>query len=123
MFMHASIFVMLGFLFWHNIPVIELNRGSRMLATQWSTRYGDLPLSIGCVLIGLYQVRLVLRSPRSTALREGSRNDAAAMLVVLLVFTLLGMEIAWAIASPASPTSRCRSSPTRRLRLRSSRSR
>jgi TRAP-type C4-dicarboxylate transport system permease small subunit len=62
MFMHASIFVMLGFLFWHNIPVIELNRGSRMLATQWSDAIRYVPLSVGCVLIGLYQVRLVLRS-------------------------------------------------------------
>ena len=62
MFMHASIFVMLGFLVWHNVPVIELNRGTRMLATQWSDALRYWPLSIGCVLIGLYQVRLVLRS-------------------------------------------------------------
>ena len=62
MFMHASIFVMLGFLFWHNVPVIELNRGSRMLATQWSDAVRYWPLSLGCVLIGFYQLRLVLRS-------------------------------------------------------------
>ena len=34
MFMHASIFVMLGFLLWYNIPVIELGRQTKMLATQ-----------------------------------------------------------------------------------------
>lgn len=62
MFMHASIFVMLGFLVWHNAPVIELNRGSRMLATQWPDAVRFWPLSIGCVLIGFYQLRLVLRS-------------------------------------------------------------
>jgi TRAP-type C4-dicarboxylate transport system permease small subunit len=62
MLMHGSIFVMLAFLFWHNIPVIELNRGSRMLATQWSDAVRYWPLSIGCVLIGLYQLRLVVRS-------------------------------------------------------------
>jgi TRAP-type C4-dicarboxylate transport system permease small subunit len=62
MFMHAAIFVMLAFLFWHNLPVIELNRGSRMLATQWSDAVRYWPLSVGCVLIGLYQLRLVLRS-------------------------------------------------------------
>ena len=62
MFMHASIFVMLAFLFWHNLPVIELNRGSRMLATQWSDALRYWPLSVGCVLIGLYQLRLVMRS-------------------------------------------------------------
>jgi TRAP-type C4-dicarboxylate transport system permease small subunit len=64
MFMHASIFVMLAWLFWHNIPVIELNRGSRMLATQWSDALRYWPLSVGCVLIGFYQLRLVLRSWR-----------------------------------------------------------
>ena len=62
MFMHGAIFVMLAFLFWHNLPVIELNSGSRMLATQWSDAVRYWPLSVGCVLIGLYQVRLVIRS-------------------------------------------------------------
>ena len=62
LFMHAAIFVMLAFLLWHNIPVIELNRGSRMLATQWSDAVRFWPLSVGCVLIGLYQIRLALKS-------------------------------------------------------------
>ena len=62
MFMHASIFVMLAFLLWHNIPVIELGRQTRMLATQWPDAVRFWPLSVGCVLIGLYQVRLVLKS-------------------------------------------------------------
>ncbi len=62
MFMHASIFVMLAFLVWHNIPVIELNRQSRMLAMQWPDAVRYWPLSVGCVLIGLYQLRLVLRT-------------------------------------------------------------
>lgn len=64
MLMHLSIFVMLAFLFLHNLPVIELNRGSRMLATQWPDAVRYWPLSVGCVLIGLYQLRLVLRSWR-----------------------------------------------------------
>ena len=34
MFMHVSIFVMLAFLLWYNVPVIELGRQTRMLATQ-----------------------------------------------------------------------------------------
>jgi TRAP-type C4-dicarboxylate transport system permease small subunit len=62
MFMHASIFVMLAFLVWHNIPVIELGRQTRMLATQWPEAIRFWPLSIGCALIGLYQIRLVLRT-------------------------------------------------------------
>lgn len=62
LFMHAAIFVMLAFLLWYNMPVIELGRQTKMLATQWSDSVRFWPLSVGCVLIGLYQVRLVLRS-------------------------------------------------------------
>ena len=62
LFMHAAIFVMLAFLLWHNVPVIELGRQTRMLATQWPDSVRFWPLSVGCVLIGLYQVRLVLKS-------------------------------------------------------------
>jgi TRAP-type C4-dicarboxylate transport system permease small subunit len=64
MFMHASIFVMLAFLLWYNIPVIELGRQTKMLATQWPDSIRFWPLSVGCVLIGLYQVRLVLKTLR-----------------------------------------------------------
>ena len=60
--MHASIFVMLAFLLWYNIPVIELNSNTRMLATQWSDALRYWPLSVGCVLMGLYQLRLVART-------------------------------------------------------------
>jgi TRAP-type C4-dicarboxylate transport system permease small subunit len=60
--MHLSILTMLAFLLWYNAPVIELNRGSRMLATQWPDAVRYWPLSVGCVLIGLYQLRLILRS-------------------------------------------------------------
>jgi TRAP-type C4-dicarboxylate transport system permease small subunit len=62
LFMHACIFVMLAFLLWHNVPVIELGRQTRMLATQWSDAVRFWPLSVGCVLIGLYQIRLVIRT-------------------------------------------------------------
>jgi TRAP-type C4-dicarboxylate transport system permease small subunit len=64
MFMHVSIFVMLAFLLWYNVPVIQLGGQTRMLATQWSDSVRFWPLSVGCVLIGLYQVRLVLLSLR-----------------------------------------------------------
>jgi TRAP-type C4-dicarboxylate transport system permease small subunit len=33
-----------------------------MLATQWSDALRYWPLSIGCVLMGLYQLRLVART-------------------------------------------------------------
>ena len=62
MFMHLSIFVMLAFLLWYNMPVIELGRQTKMLATQWSDAVRFWPLSVGCVLIGLYQIRLVIRT-------------------------------------------------------------
>jgi TRAP-type transport system small permease protein len=62
MFMHGSIFVMLAFLLWHNMPVIELGRQTKMLATQWSDAVRFWPLSVGCALIALYQIRLVIRT-------------------------------------------------------------
>ena len=62
MLMHISIFVMLAFLLWYNVPVIQLGGQTKMLATQWSDAIRFYPLSVGCVLIGLYQIRLVLES-------------------------------------------------------------
>jgi len=62
MLMHLSIFVMLAFLLWYHVRAIELGRQTRMLATQWSDAIRFWPLSVGCVLIGLYQIRLVLKS-------------------------------------------------------------
>lgn len=70
MSMHVSIFVMLAFLLWFNVPVIELGRQTKMLATQWSDAVRFWPLSVGCVLIGLYQVRLVLISIQAYRGRE-----------------------------------------------------
>jgi TRAP-type transport system small permease protein len=67
MFMHVSIFVMLAFLLWYNVPVIELGRQTKMLATQWSDSIRFWPLSVGCVLIGLYQIRLVIKTIREHA--------------------------------------------------------
>jgi TRAP-type transport system small permease protein len=64
LFMHAAILVMLAFLVWHNRPVIELNSQTRMLGTGWPDAVRYWPLSVGCVLIALYQVRLVLKSFR-----------------------------------------------------------
>lgn len=63
-FMHLAILVMLGFLVWHNQPVIELNSQTRMLATQWADAVRFWPLTAGCVLIGIYQLRLLIGSIR-----------------------------------------------------------
>ena len=63
-FMHLAILVMLAFLVWHNRPVIELNSQTRMLATQWADSVRFWPLTAGCVLIGIYQLRLLIRSIR-----------------------------------------------------------
>ena len=64
-FMHFAILVMLGFLVWHNVPVIELNNQTRMLATQWADSVRFWPLTVGCVLIGIYQLRLLIKSARA----------------------------------------------------------
>ena len=63
-FMHLAILLMLGFLVWHNRPVIELNSQTRMLATQWADSVRFWPLTTGCVLIALYQLRLLIKSFR-----------------------------------------------------------
>lgn len=60
--MHVAIFVMLAYLIWHNQPVIDLNRGSKMLASGWSDAVRFWPLTVGCVLMALYQFRQVARS-------------------------------------------------------------
>ena len=49
-------------LFWYNFPVLELNSSTRMLATGWSNTVRFWPLSVGCLLMALYQIRQVLRS-------------------------------------------------------------
>lgn len=61
-FMHLAILVMLGFLVWNNRPVIELNSQTRMLATQWADSVRFWPLTAGCVLIAIYQLRLLIKS-------------------------------------------------------------
>lgn len=61
-FMHLAILVMLGFLIWNNRPVIELNSQTKMLATQWADSVRYWPLTVGCVLIGVYQLRLLIKS-------------------------------------------------------------
>jgi TRAP-type C4-dicarboxylate transport system permease small subunit len=62
LFMHAAVFVMLGYLFWHNLPVLELTAQTKMLATGWPDSVRHWPLSVGCVLMALYQVRQVLQT-------------------------------------------------------------
>lgn len=61
-FMHLAILVMLGFLVWNNRPVIELNSQTRMLATQWADAVRFWPLTVGCALIGVYQLRLLIKT-------------------------------------------------------------
>lgn len=62
--MHLSILLMLGFLVWHNVPVIQLLSQSKMLATQWPDSVRFWPLSVGCVLIALYELRFVIVAVR-----------------------------------------------------------
>ena len=62
--MHLSILLMLGFLVWHNVPVLQLLGQSKMLATQWPDSVRFWPLSVGCVLIALYELRFLVRAVR-----------------------------------------------------------
>ncbi len=73
--MHAAIFVMLGYLVWFNAPILQLTAGTRMLATGWPDAIRHLPLTVGCVLMALYQLRQVGHSV-STYRDNVSRAEA-----------------------------------------------
>lgn len=62
LFMHAAIFVMLGYLIWHNQPVLELTAQTKMLATGWLDSVRHWPLTVGCALMALYQLRQVMQT-------------------------------------------------------------
>lgn len=62
LFMHAAIFVMLGYLVWHNQPVLELTAQTKMLATGWLDSVRHWPLTVGGVLMALYQLRQVMQT-------------------------------------------------------------
>ncbi len=60
-FMHSLVLIMLAVLFWYAFPVLRLQAGGTMLSTGWSYVWAYIPLPLGCVLMTLYQVRLLLR--------------------------------------------------------------
>ncbi len=62
LFMQAAVFVMLGFLVWHNMPILELTAQTKALATGVPDSLRHWPLSVGCVLMALYQVRQVIHA-------------------------------------------------------------
>jgi TRAP-type transport system small permease protein len=62
LFMQGAVFVMLGFLVWHNMPILELTAQTNMLATGAPDSLRHWPLSVGCVLMALYQIRQVIHA-------------------------------------------------------------
>lgn len=72
--MHALVIVMISVLFWHNFPILKFSLSGRIISTGWSNIVSFLPLTVGCVLMVLYQTYLVRRSIRrylATLSREG----------------------------------------------------
>ena len=61
-FMHILVLVMLVTLVWFNIPVIRLQAGGSMLSTGWSFIWLYAPVTVGSVLMILYQTRLMVRT-------------------------------------------------------------
>ena len=61
-FMHILVLIMLAALVWYNIPVLQLQAGGSMLSTGWSFIWLYAPVSVGCVLMFIYQSRLMVRS-------------------------------------------------------------
>lgn len=72
-FMHILVLIMIVTLFWYNFPILELQSGGRMLSTKWSFLWPYSALSVGCVLMCFYQIRLMLASVRAyNAAAEGA---------------------------------------------------
>jgi len=64
--MHALVLVMLAVLFWWSIPIVRLKMNVPITSTGWPAGLFALPLPIGCVLMGWFQFRLLLRAWRGT---------------------------------------------------------
>jgi TRAP-type C4-dicarboxylate transport system permease small subunit len=61
-FMHLLVLLMLVVILYWSFPVLKLQLGGSMLSTGWSYAWSYVPLPIGCVLMLLYQSRLMIRS-------------------------------------------------------------
>lgn len=61
-FMHVLVLIMLVAVVWYNWPVIQLQAGGKMLSTGWSFIWLFAPVSVGCLLMIIYQSRLMIRS-------------------------------------------------------------
>jgi len=61
-FMHVLVLIMLGGLIWYNMPVLRLQTGGTMLTTGWSYWWVYAPVSVGSILMLLYQSRLMINT-------------------------------------------------------------
>ena len=61
-FMHILVLIMLAGLVWHNIPILKLQSGGTMLTTGWSYWWVYAPVSVGSILMLLYQSRLMINT-------------------------------------------------------------
>ncbi|MBO6757165.1 MAG: TRAP transporter small permease [Roseibium sp.] len=61
-FMHILVLIMLGGLIWYNIPILRLQAGGTMLTTGWSYWWVYAPVSVGSILMLLYQSRLMINT-------------------------------------------------------------
>ena len=61
-FMHILVLFMLGGLIWYNMPILQLQAGGKMLTTGWSYWWVYAPVSVGSILMLLYQSRLMINT-------------------------------------------------------------
>ena len=61
-FMHILVLIMLAGLVWYNIPILKLQSGGTMLTTGWSYWWVYAPVSVGSILMLLYQSRLMINT-------------------------------------------------------------
>ncbi len=62
---HGAILMMLAAFIYYSVPIIELSSDEVMLSTGWSGAVFFYALPVGCLVMGYYQVRALLRLIRA----------------------------------------------------------
>jgi TRAP-type C4-dicarboxylate transport system permease small subunit len=60
--MHVLVIVMALLIAYYSWPLVRLGMNTHMLSTGWPNVVGIIPVTIGCVLMALYQCGLIAKS-------------------------------------------------------------
>jgi len=64
--MHVLVLVMLAVLAWWSIPIVRLKMNVPITSLGWPAAVFSIPLPLGCLVMGWYQFRLLLRAWQRT---------------------------------------------------------